>query len=55
MDKIIFDGVFEGGGVKGIALIGALKRLEEEGVVFGRKIGNVVENYLGKGVKDNMA
>lgn len=34
-----FDGVFEGGGVKGIALIGALKRLEEEGVVFGRVAG----------------
>ncbi|MDP2653408.1 MAG: patatin-like phospholipase family protein [Candidatus Omnitrophota bacterium] len=33
------DGVFEGGGVKGIALIGALKRLEEEGVVFGRVAG----------------
>ena len=39
MNKIIFDGVFEGGGVKGIALIGALKRLEEEGVVFGRVAG----------------
>ena len=25
---MVFDGVFEGGGVKGIALIGALKRLE---------------------------
>ena len=34
-----FDGVFEGGGVKGIALIGALKRLEEENVVFSRVAG----------------
>ncbi len=34
-----FDGVFEGGGVKGIALVGALKRLEEEGVSFGRVAG----------------
>ncbi|MFA5259680.1 MAG: patatin-like phospholipase family protein [Candidatus Omnitrophota bacterium] len=39
MPKITFDGVFEGGGVKGIALIGALKRLEEEQAVFGRVAG----------------
>lgn len=40
MTEIKFDGVFEGGGVKGIALIGALKRLEEEeGVVFSRVAG----------------
>ena len=39
MDSRIFDGVFEGGGVKGIALIGALKRLEEERVAFGRVAG----------------
>lgn len=38
-DKTKYDGVFEGGGVKGIALIGALKRLEEEGVEFGRVAG----------------
>ena len=31
MAEKIFDGVFEGGGVKGVALIGALKRLDEEG------------------------
>ena len=37
--NLTFDGVFEGGGVKGIALIGSLKRLEEEGVVFGRVAG----------------
>jgi len=39
MAKIIYDGVFEGGGVKGIALIGALKRLEEDDVVFSRVAG----------------
>lgn len=33
------DGVFEGGGVKGIALLGALSRLEEEGVEFRRVAG----------------
>lgn len=37
-DKI-FDGVFEGGGVKGVALIGALKRLDEEEVRFKRVAG----------------
>ena len=30
------DGVFEGGGVKGIGLIGALKRTAEQGVEFKR-------------------
>ncbi|MDP3786149.1 MAG: patatin-like phospholipase family protein [Candidatus Omnitrophota bacterium] len=39
MVEKIFDGVFEGGGVKGIALISALKRLEEEGVSFNRVAG----------------
>lgn len=39
MGKIKYDGVFEGGGVKGIALIGAIKRLEEEGVEFNRVAG----------------
>ncbi len=39
MVKTVFNGVFEGGGVKGIALIGALKRLEEEGVQLGRVAG----------------
>lgn len=39
MTDKIFDGVFEGGGVKGVALIGALKRLEEEGVSFKRVAG----------------
>ncbi|HOY08483.1 MAG TPA: patatin-like phospholipase family protein [Candidatus Omnitrophota bacterium] len=39
MPNMLFDGVFEGGGVKGIALVGALKRLEEEGVVLGRVAG----------------
>jgi len=34
-----YDGVFEGGGVKGVALIGALKRMEEEGIEFGRVAG----------------
>jgi NTE family protein len=34
-----YDAVFEGGGVKGVALIGALKRLEEEGIEFGRVAG----------------
>lgn len=33
------DGVFDGGGVKGIALVGALARLEAEGVVFRRVAG----------------
>ncbi len=33
------DGVFEGGGVKGIALVGAVSRLEEEGVKFQRVAG----------------
>ncbi len=33
------DGVFEGGGVKGIALVGAVSRLEEEGVRFQRVAG----------------
>lgn len=33
------DGVFEGGGVKGIGLIGALKKAEEEGVIFKRVAG----------------
>lgn len=33
------DGVFEGGGVKGIGLVGALARLEEEGVRFRRVAG----------------
>ena len=31
---ISLNGVFEGGGVKGIGLVGALKRLEEKGVQF---------------------
>jgi len=39
MSAKTFDGVFEGGGVKGIALIGALKRLEEENILFGRVAG----------------
>ena len=39
MANNIYDGVFEGGGVKGSALIGALKRLEEANVVFGRVAG----------------
>jgi len=39
MNNIKYDGVFEGGGVKGIALIGALKRLEEEEVEFSRIAG----------------
>lgn len=39
MAEKIFDGVFEGGGVKGIALISALKRLEEEGASFNRVAG----------------
>ncbi len=33
------DGVFEGGGVKGIGLVGALKRVGEEGVVLRRVAG----------------
>lgn len=33
------DGVFAGGGVKGIGHVGALKRAEEEGVVFERVAG----------------
>jgi len=33
------DGVFEGGGVKGIGLVGALKRAEKEGVTFKRVAG----------------
>lgn len=39
MAEKIFDGVFEGGGVKGVALISALKRLEEEGASFNRVAG----------------
>jgi NTE family protein len=39
MSEKILDGVFEGGGVKGVALIGALKRLDEEGVRFKRVAG----------------
>ncbi len=39
MPTMTFDGVFEGGGVKGIALIGALKRLEEENILFSRVAG----------------
>jgi NTE family protein len=34
-----YDLVFEGGGVKGIAFVGALKRLEEEGVQISRVAG----------------
>ena len=34
-----YNGVFEGGGVKGIALIGALKRVEEEGIEFSKVAG----------------
>ena len=33
------DGVFEGGGVKGIGLVGALKRAEEERIIFKRVAG----------------
>lgn len=33
------DGVFEGGGVKGIGLIGALKKAEESGITFKRVAG----------------
>lgn len=33
------DGVFEGGGVKGIGLVGALKRIEEERVILRRVAG----------------
>jgi len=33
------DGVFEGGGVKGIGLVGALKRTEEEGIILKRVAG----------------
>ncbi len=39
METKIYDGVFEGGGVKGVAFTGALKRLEEEGVEFHRVAG----------------
>lgn len=39
MSKKKYNAVFEGGGVKGIALIGALKRMEEEGVTFSRLAG----------------
>lgn len=34
-----FDAVFEGGGVKGIALVGALKRAEEQNIAFKRVAG----------------
>jgi len=36
------DGVFEGGGAKGIGLVGALKRAEEERVIFKRAAGTSV-------------
>ena len=39
MNNKKYDAVFEGGGVKGVALIGALKRLEEEEIGFGRVAG----------------
>ena len=39
MNNKKYDAVFEGGGVKGVALIGALERLEEEGIEFGRAAG----------------
>ncbi len=34
-----YDAVFEGGGVKGVALTGAIKRAEEEGIEFERVAG----------------
>lgn len=39
MNNKKYDGVFEGGGVKGVALIGAVKRMEEEGIEFSRVAG----------------
>lgn len=39
MDNTKYDAVFQGGGVKGIAFAGALKRFEEEGVGFRRYAG----------------
>ncbi len=47
------DGVFEGGGVKGIGLIGALKRTEEQGVelkrVAGTSAGAIVASLYSAG------
>jgi NTE family protein len=39
MNNQKYDAVFEGGGVKGIALIGALKRLEEKNIELSRVAG----------------
>ncbi len=56
-----YDAVFEGGGVKGVALIGALKRMEEEGIEFGRVAGTsagaiaaalVASGYRAEEIKD---
>jgi NTE family protein len=61
MTKKKYDAVFEGGGVKGVALIGALKRLEEEGIEFGRVAGTsagaiaaslVASGYKAEEIKD---
>jgi NTE family protein len=39
MDKKEYDIIFEGGGVKGFAFLGALKRLQEEGIGIDRAAG----------------
>ncbi len=39
MEDKKYDAVFEGGGVKGVAFVGALKRLEEEGIKISRIAG----------------
>ena len=43
------DGVFEGGGVKGIGLVGALKRAEEERIVAGTSAGAIVASLYASG------
>jgi NTE family protein len=51
------DGVFSGGGVKGIALIGAVSALEEKGFTFkrvaGTSAGSIIAAFLSAGYTGN--
>jgi NTE family protein len=47
------DGVFSGGGVKGLAMIGALKAIEEKGLTFkrvaGTSAGSIIASFIAAG------
>lgn len=53
MGSLYIDGVFSGGGIKGFALIGAYKKIEEKGFMFrrvaGTSAGSVIAAFIAAG------